>query len=210
MRLTDLETQVATSLDTPIYVAMCDSYERSAGLSDAEQIRHDRFNTDARRRGWLRGRLALKAVLRSLDRPEDTAAIRMPAPQLSLTHGNSIALAAGTPVEHTHIGIDVEAERSVNENIARWYLNESELGGPAPRWAGCRSSALIHLWTVKEAVFKAHPGNSGMALKDFTIADPSADVVEVQSVDGLRFQCVSLRVNVGIVSVAIQRGNNED
>ncbi len=210
MRLTELETRVSAALHTPIHIAVCRSDHHAATLNPAEQAQLARFETDARRRDWRRGRLALKALLRSMGQSDDTSGIDFPCPRLSLTHGDGSALAVGTSLPEMRIGVDYEALRSVNERIARWFLNDSELEWLAQFDAAERADALIRLWTVKEAVFKCHPENKGLVLKDFTIADPSSIVCDVRSSDGWVFRCVSVSEDRGYISIAIQGEGNED
>ncbi len=210
MRLTELENRASETLRLPIRIGVCDSDDGAADLNSAETAQLERFETDARRRDWRRGRLALKAVLRSLDRSDDTSDIRLPAPQLSLTHGDGTAIAVGTPQPDTHVGVDVEALRPVNMRMALWFLNEAELDWLSRREPSERSAALIRLWTIKEAVFKCHPANDGLVMTDFTIRSPSADVSDVRTADGLQFRCASFHEDVGIISIATQGEGNED
>ncbi len=204
MRLIDLENRASSALGAPIRIAACASDRRAADLNAAEQAHLESFETDARRRDWRRGRLALKSVLRLLDRSDDTSRIRLPAPQLSLTHGNETAIAAGTPEAGAHIGIDVEAPRPVSERMALWFLNEPELDWLQRRSASVRAYDLVRLWTIKEAAFKCHPANRGLVMTDFTIVDPSSSYSEVAADDGCRFRCSSFPEDLGIVSIAIQ------
>lgn len=137
-------------------------------LSPAERLRRDDFALPRRREEWLRGRAALKQVLRALALPDDTSLMAFPHARVSLTHSAGLAVAAGLllpdpqdpaalPVSATAgIGIDYEARRPVKPGSMRFFLSESERArlGTAPSGDG-----LLRLWTVKEALLKANPGN---------------------------------------------------
>lgn len=210
MRLTELENYASDALEISVRIAACRSDDNAGELNAAECAQLARFETEARRRDWCRGRLALKSVLRLLNRSDDTSGIRLPAPQLSLTHANEAAIALGTLRPDARVGIDVEVPRPVNERMALWFLNEPELDWLATRSASVRTHDLVRLWTVKEAVFKSHPKNDGVVMTDFTIAEPGSAVSDVHGTDGRRFRCASLPEDLGIVSIAIQGEDNED
>ncbi len=210
MRLKLLENRASDTLRLPIRIGVCDSDEDAADLNAAENAQLARFETDARRRDWRRGRLALKSVLRSLDRSDDTSDIRLPMPQLSLTHGAGTAIAIGTPQPGARIGVDVEAPRAVNMRMAQWFLNEEELDWLSRCEPSDRSNALIRLWTIKEAVFKCHPANDGLVMTDIAITSPSPEISDVHTADGMRFRCASFHEDVGIISIATQGVGDED
>ena len=204
MRLNSLQHRVADSLGIPAQIAVCNSDLGAETLSAAEEDQLCRFETPGRRRDWRRGRLALKSVLRALGRSDDTSDIRLPAPQLSLSHADGLAIAIGTPVPDARIGIDIEELRPVNQRMARWFLNDPELDWLAQQDRVDRNAALIRLWTVKEAVFKCHPSNAGLVMTDFAIDDLSSAVSDVHAADGQAFRCASFSADAGIISIAIQ------
>ncbi len=210
MRLTELERRASETLGMPLHIAACRSDEDAGDLNAAEHAELERFETEARRRDWRRGRLALKSVLRSLDRSDDTSGIHLPVPQLSLTHSDEAAIAVGTPQLEALVGIDVEVPRRVNARMALWFLNEPELDWLGKRNVSVRAHDLVRLWTVKEAVFKCHPANRGLVMTDFTIAEPWSAASDVHDTAGRRFRCASFPEDLGIVSIAIQGESNED
>ena len=73
MRLIRLENHASESLHIPIRIGTCGSDGDATDLNAAEHAQLERFETEARRRDWRRGRLALKSVLRSLKRSDDTS-----------------------------------------------------------------------------------------------------------------------------------------
>ena len=210
MRLTELENYASDALGIPVRIAACRSDRNADDLNAAESAQLARFETEARRRDWRRGRLALKSVLRLLNRSDDTSDIHLPAPQLSLTHADGAAIALGTPEPEAQVGIDAEVPRPVNQRMALWFLNEPELDWLAKRNASVRAHDIVRLWTVKEAVFKSHPSNHGLVMTDFTIADPGSAVSDVHDADGRQFRCASFPEDLGIVSIAIQGESHED
>ena len=60
-----------------------------------------------------------------------------------------MAVAARCDGDQDGLGVDFEGWRPMDPRIARFYLHPDERGD------------LLRLWTVKEAVFKATPGNGG-------------------------------------------------
>ncbi len=210
MCLNHLEYRASYALRTPIQVAVCRSDRDDAILNVAERAQLARFQTDERRRDWRRGRLALKSVLQSMGRSDDTSAIRFPHAQLSLSHGDGTAIAVGTNSQSARVGVDFEAVRPVNERVARWFLNDAESEWLAQCAPAKRTESLIRLWTVKEAVFKCHPNNRGLVMTDFTIADPSSYRCEVRCADGRRFRCASFPEEAGFISIAVLGEGNED
>jgi hypothetical protein len=127
-----------------------------SGLSPLERRCLDLVEHPRRREEWLRGRAALKAMLRELGCPEDTSGLRFPHARFSLTHSSGIAVAVGICGEDgSGIGIDYEGRRPVPPEAARFYLTEAEIQGVNLR----DEEALIRLWTVKEAMYKADMNN---------------------------------------------------
>lgn len=125
------------------------------GLAPGERARYEAFGHAPRRAEWLRGRAALKSVLRRLGNSEDTSLIAFPHARLSLTHSAGLAVAVGCAEALGGLGVDFEAPRPMRDGSERFFLTASErarLGEPG-------DSDLLRLWTVKEALFKADPGN---------------------------------------------------
>lgn len=130
--------------------------EAAGALSPAEADRLAAFRLDKRRREWLAGRLAAKALLAEagggaqasyeigLDKyGRPACGDRL----VSISHSNGWALAAHKP-GCSFLGADLEM---VEERHPAWYadyFHPSELPAPDP-------SAATRLWAVKEAVMKA-------------------------------------------------------
>lgn len=201
MRMQALEQSASVQLDTPLIIARADP-DMDTGLSEAERSRLAAITKQRRRRSWLTGRNALKQVLAALSLGNDTSAISFPDCRVSLTHSGDLAFAAGTPARVAGIGIDFERPRRINPKIARWFLNEDEMAW-VDRHAD-RSTVLLRLWTAKEAAFKSHPGNAGMLLKDFSIVDPNASVLEaVTDGAGGRIRIAASAWTAGFLAVAV-------
>jgi hypothetical protein len=65
------------------------------------------------------------------------------------------------------VGIDVEVDRIVRSAAARFYLTDAEQ-------ATATRIDLLRLWTVKEALFKADPGNRGRPLTAYRLDGTAA------------------------------------
>lgn len=156
-----------------------DAPEPGEALSPAEALRLSAFRMDKRRREWLAGRLAAKALLSEAAGGAAPALFEIgmdrygrPACRgtlLSISHSGGWALAALKP-ESDFLGADLE---KIEERHPAWYadyFHSSELPAPEP-------SAATRLWAIKEAVMKAlglglmaHPldikeGGNGIELK---------------------------------------------
>ncbi len=210
MRLTDIEAMAANTLRTPVHIVASHTDCDGTSLNQAEQAQLDSFQFEQRRRDWRRGRLALKSLLRSLGRSDDTSRLRFPDAQLSLTHGDGAAYAVGALGASRGIGVDFETLRPVRDRVAHWFLNDSELEWLAASDDVDRDRNIIRLWTIKEAVFKCHPSNTGLVLSDFTISNPSAGTCEVRAADGRVFQTMSCHIGSGILSIAVSGDCHED
>lgn len=118
------------------------------------------------------GRAALGEVLAALGDPRDPWAIGFPQPRLSISHSATLAVAIGARrSDITGTGIDVEFRRPFPPGAARFFLDPAEQREPA----GPGSDRLLELWTVKEAVFKADPGNRDRMLRDYRLLPPGPD-----------------------------------
>ncbi len=210
MRLTEIEARAATTLLTPIHVVAQYTDDDGPALNAVEEVQLASFEFENRRRDWRRGRVALKSLLNSLGRSDDTSRLSFPDAQLSLTHGDGTAYAVGTFAANGGIGVDFETVRPVRDRVVGWFLNEPEIDWLAQSIPADRDRDVIRLWTIKEAVFKCHPDNAGLVLSDFTIADPAAEVCEVRAADGRRFQTMSCHMGDGILSIAVPGDCHED
>ncbi|MDA8242976.1 MAG: 4'-phosphopantetheinyl transferase superfamily protein [Elusimicrobia bacterium] len=124
-------------------------------LSDRESAVYAAFRLEKRRREWLAGRLAAKALL-SADGPApaacDIGMDKFGRPccgqaLVSISHSNGWALAAVKPGSQ-FLGADLE---KIEERHPAWYsdyFHPAELASRDP-------SEATRLWTVKEALLKA-------------------------------------------------------
>jgi acyl carrier protein len=169
----------------------------------------------ARRRSWLRARRAFRAALTGCGRDADTSAWRFPSPVASLSHSTDLAVAAVLPGPAgpvAGVGVDLELDRTPDRRTARFFLTDAELGWLHTLPVRARPPALLRLWTVKEAVFKADPANADGALGHYAVADPAASRGTAlrryragRPVDhrGLRFHYISHPLARGFLSVAL-------
>lgn len=141
-------------------------------LSAGEWARFETLGHPQRREEWLRGRAALKSVLRRMEISDDTALLSFPHARISLTHSAGLAVAAylvgtagkvaGDSPESSilGLGLDFEARRSVRPGTERFFLADRERERLAFEQADGEGD-LLRLWTVKEALFKSDPLNGG-------------------------------------------------
>jgi hypothetical protein len=169
-------------------------------LSPGERAVLERLGSERRRESWRRGRAALRAI-----GVEDGAALVWPHPERSLTHSGSWAVAAALPPgAAAGLGVDLELDRTPSEGTERKFLVEGERA-----WIGTlpvegRSAARRRLWTLKEAAFKADPGNRGLILADYRIPDPAAGL-RARREGGPEFECLSVEWPGGCLSLALLR-----
>lgn len=103
-------------------------------------------------------------------------------PLVSVTHtpraGAAAVLVDGPAAG---IGVDLEHDRPVSPRMARFYLHDDEL---PTHDHGKAQSDLLRLWTVKEAMFKADPGNHDRMLRDYRADDPGYPHVSTRILGG--------------------------
>ncbi len=143
-------------------------------LSTADRDRLDGLRP-AQRHEWLLARNAAR-ILRGLTGAHDVV-----RPHFSLSHSPRIGAAAtitaagpaaaplpAAALAPVGVGIDIEEPRVVDHRTARFFLDGAE------RRAAADPRDHIRLWTVKEALFKAHPDNADGMLHDYTVSSPRA------------------------------------
>lgn len=174
-----------------------------AQLSAGERQELARLTAPSRRESWLRGRAALKRLAGAIGMDADTSLLRFPHPRISLTHSESWAVAIGLNSEKLGgLGVDLELKSVPKPEAARKFLNPSELVWLRRMDEGDHPRLLHRLWTVKEALFKADPENSGKTVKDYALADPG--FVAGRARRGVRlFHYASFEVPEGFLSVAV-------
>jgi 4'-phosphopantetheinyl transferase EntD len=169
-----LGAALSAALSEPVAVALAwESLEASA-LRPGERALAEAFGPE-RRQDFTRGRAALKALLRAAGQDEDTSRLRFPHARFSLSHTRRLAVAVGLPSSQAAgIGVDLEHDRVVPPGAERFYLDEGEQAWLAAQPEAARASVRLRLWTVKEALFKAHLGNAGTVVSDYRVEDPAA------------------------------------
>jgi 4'-phosphopantetheinyl transferase EntD len=144
-----------------------------AELTVGELTAFARLPAGPRRRAWLTARRALRQALAGCGRPVDTSDCRFPSPDASLSHSADIAVAAvpvSGPGGVLGVGVDIELDRTAHPGTARFFLTGAERSWLATIPEADRSGALLRLWTVKEALFKADPANASAVLSDYETA----------------------------------------
>jgi len=158
------EAALSCSLGVRVHLARVTEPLSPSVLSPGEAVQCCARRPGQPRRDWLLGRAALRAVIGDGD---DTSDLSFPSPTLSLTHAGGIAVAVRTDEVVGGIGVDFEPRRpGTDPRIARFFLNETE------RAAATGPAALLRLWTIKEALYKATPDNGSYVLADLELADP--------------------------------------
>jgi enterobactin synthetase component D len=119
---------------------------------------------EARRAGWVGGRVALRAALAAVGVGAPDAMLSTPrgAPILppgavgSVSHKRAIAvaLAARAPTSRATVGVDVEELRPLRTDISRRVLTPDERARLPPD-GPARDAAVLLAFSAKEAIYKA-------------------------------------------------------
>jgi 4'-phosphopantetheinyl transferase EntD len=176
-------------------------------LTSGERALAASVSNPDRRRDWARGRAALKALLREGGEDEDTSALRFPHPRFSLAHTREVAVAAGRGREGAAgTGIDIEHSRVVRPGAERFYLDERERAWLASLAEDARPAARLRLWTVKEALYKAHLANAGSVLAHYRVEDPTLEAgrAAVRGEVGWPLRYATVGLADGFLTVAIR------
>lgn len=196
------ESDLAGALGAPLALACAREPLAERALAPGERVRFERVEP-ARARDWLLGRAALKAALRRLGAAEDTSTVSFPHPRLSLTHAGGLAFAAATTSPAAGLGIDWEPRAELRPGAARLFLSADErrLFGRLPE--ARRAEALLRLWCIKEALFKADPANAGRFVGEYRVGslEPAG---QGTAPGGRRLRYASLRARGGILAAAVQ------
>ncbi len=194
-----LEARISEQLGAPVLVAF--AAEPWSGWSP----RLDRLTHPDSLLAYRRGRTALAKVLARLGRPEDPGAISFPHPELSLSHTTEIAVAAAWS-GGSGLGVDLElAGRRVPERGMRLFLTPEERAA----LGSTEDETRLRLWTVKEALFKAHLANEGLTLASFELESPGSWHGEASGA-GRRFRYGSWALEGGWLALAIALGCIQD
>lgn len=196
----ELEHAFSSALNCRIALCICGKEIEESALTDEEKNSFTAMKHERRRSSWLKGRAALKSIsLRTgwqkmisgnpapkpvLDhqvfskeqlQSVDTAQIKMPHARVSLTHSDRIAIAALTLDSSRGIGVDLEGGRPVQLASARFFLSEDEQCWLNDLMVIHQPEALLRLWTVKEALFKADLNNEGKTLSQYVLVNPESE-----------------------------------
>lgn len=213
----ELEEYFSTGFKRRIIPCLVSELLDDEDLSATERIHLTQFKSEKRRHSWLRGRRALKILLRDLEFVDpnssfadiDTSATFFPHPAFSLTHSQDIAIAIACMAPAFGVGIDLELIRATKPQMSKFYLSETDR-----KWLDSipqenRNSEQIRLWTVKESVFKSDLNNMDRTMLRYKIEDTSAIcgkafTLELNGVQD--FQYMSKRFGDYWISVSLSHG----
>lgn len=166
-----------------------------AALVGGERARLDGLASESRRRDWLLGRAALKALTAE---GADTSQLAFPHPRLSLTHADGAAFAVRIDADVAGTGIDFERRgKGVDPRVSRFFLRPVEVAEAED------ADSLLRLWTVKEALYKATPDNAEGVLVDYQLADAKATLGTALGPGDEELRYASVMVAAGVVTVAV-------
>ncbi|MDX1432028.1 MAG: 4'-phosphopantetheinyl transferase superfamily protein [Gammaproteobacteria bacterium] len=181
-----------------------------ARLTRAERRVYHNLAHTPRARSWLLGRAALKRLRTRVEGCEETADLVFPNPRYSLSHSRGVAVAvADAGAEAGGLGVDIEIGRHVDAAAARFFLSARERRALASLPARRRPEALLRLWCIKEAVFKANPDNAGLLLADHELADPLASRGLATAACGRRLAYASWSRDNACLALAVLREGAE-
>ncbi len=214
----DLEKEVQEVLGFPAKIAIVHENLDPVEFFPEEKEVCSSFK-GKRLESWLKGRRALKQLLKKMDESSGTAFLTFPNPRFSLTHTGDTAAAAGLPPQFDRsslkensgqisgIGIDLELHRAISLAATRFFLNQTE-----KKWIlrfdfEVRELELLRLWTIKEALYKANPENKGTFLFQYALKDPELSVGEavISTFPDLQFMYASFRLQEGFFSFAVSK-----
>lgn len=203
-----MEPIIEQALGVPVWLEAATEGADPETLTPGERKAMEACQTAARRAEWLRGRSALKRLCRRLGANADTSRLRFPHPRISLSHCGPVAIAAAAGEEGLQgVGIDLEVSRSPRPEMARLFLTPEEQSALKRHRPERQMPELLRLWTIKESVFKADPGNQDRLLADYRLTEPLAAAGSARVEVGP--PCIhyfSLPVSTGFLSVAIYPG----
>lgn len=122
--------------------------------------------------------------------PDGAPTVSLPgvaAPCISVSHGAGMVLVAVAP--HP-LGIDIESPRSQLSRVASRFVNPGELTAPTT------IDTLLHVWTAKEATFKA-AGLTGLTLIDLHL---QGDIVTTPA--GSRYSITHHPLGDALIAIA--------
>jgi phosphopantetheinyl transferase len=168
-----LKSALGDPLGIDLHLSIASGNASVHALSASERRRYHSLHSTARAKSWLLGRAALKTLRSEVDGSADIDDLDFPNARFSLSHSEDVALAVADASGRLEgIGVDLEVDTIIKPAAARFFLSERE-----QHWLDRQASKiwphlLLRLWCIKEAVFKANPGNSGRTLGDHELSDP--------------------------------------
>lgn len=185
--------RIASRLGVRVSLATADEPLPAQALTPRELARWKSFASAPAARDWLLGRAALKALV-----PGDTANLTFPHRAVSISHSGGVGVAVHSTRRLAGIGVDFERWRAqVHPRMAPFFLH------PAEREFAGTSAALVRLWTVKEALFKALPDNGKRVLLDLEIDEPAATCGTARGPRGETLRYASGDIGCGSLSIAV-------
>lgn len=179
----ELEDYFSAAFNRPIICCITDELLGRDELTETEIIQLAQYKNERRRSSWLRGRRALKILMREIEFADqhaplntiDTTATFFPHPAFSLSHSRDIAIAISCLAPAFGVGLDLEFIKETKTQMSRFYLSEDERGWLDKLSDKERSIEQIRLWTAKEAIFKSDLNNENRTLLSYQLADPRAN-----------------------------------
>ena len=157
----------------------------TARLTSQDLIRFNRYRPLKKKRQFLSSRLALRTVLdHEFGNCSDEFSVRTtesgqpvlehqgggPMASISLSHtGNMTAIALAD--KHLSVGIDIEAIQPLNARTFNLtFINQYEHDWLAENALSDKPAALLAVWTVKEALWKALGGPQDIPLAEIVVS----------------------------------------
>ncbi len=198
-----LERVLSAALDLPIVMAAVN--KRAQPVSPGALPEASR----AGRRPDSAGRKALALVMRRLGRGNALAARRLQVPhsQYSITHTAGTALAIGADTTQLRgIGVDLEDGAGIPTAGSALILTLHERR-QLDQHDGLTADALLRLWTVKEALFKADPYNHRRGwISAYEVRSPRRWIGSARlrtEIGAHRYHYATVALDRGFLSVAV-------
>ena len=201
-----LKSSLAEPLGLDLHFNVATGSVSAAALSLSEQEHYAGLQNTARAESWLLGRAALKSLRSRLDGCADIDDLSFPNARFSLSHSADVALAVAEPSGClAGIGVDLEVDARLQPAAARFFLTDDEQAWLQSQALERCSHHLLRLWCIKEAVFKANPGNAGKLLADHEIQRPAEAKGEARTWTGRKMEYASWCESRTCIALAVCR-----
>lgn len=207
-----LEREFGRALGVSLTVVIATEPVDPQRLRPGEHSRYAALVGGPQMDGWLRGRTALKQLLRHFGQDDDTSALRFPNLWCSLSHSGGYAVAVGTASQTVDgIGVDLEVECVPHPDAARLFLTRMECAWLETVDPTDRARELVRLWTVKEAMFKSYSDNDHTWLTDYRLVAPGQRCGRafIAGCRGMNIRYATIKLQDGPLSMAILSGREE-